>query len=179
MSRRIPFEMAEPGTDPTRIPNSVSRRSLRLGDYWIVLVVIGFLALGYMRFVRKPSPKATETARPVPTVLPTMTPTPGDGGASVGSGFFGGDVDNRAANFARGFFPIDNTPTPTPTPTPVSTATHTPEPEGDGAVVYGVWIGENAIDREQIICWCYPDGTINGPPECGEAVPMACGGGNE
>ncbi len=186
LRRGIPFELAEPGTDPTRIPNSVSRRSLRLGDYWIVLVVVGFLAFGYVRFVRKPTSPKAEIARPVPTAPPTLTSTPGIDGDSAGSGFFGGDNpgDNPAANFARGFFPIEESATPalTSTSTPISIPTSTPtatlDASSESVIVYGVFVGD-LLNRRQIICRCWPDGTVEGASECGEAIPAGCWGSSD
>jgi hypothetical protein len=166
-SRRMAFEMAEPGVDPTRIPNSGGGRrvGLRLGDAWLALVVCAFLAFGYVRFVRKPAAPEQETARPAPTATPAPEPT------VAGGGFFDG-----AANAASGFFPISGTPTPDPTATatPAPTATAAmPEPDG---IVYSVFVGENALDLQQINCICWPDGRIEGPEACAGTVPTACGG---
>jgi hypothetical protein len=66
--RRMAFEMAEPGVDPTRIPNSGRRRGgLSMSNAWLPLVVCAFLAFGYVRFVRKPATQEHEAARAAPT----------------------------------------------------------------------------------------------------------------
>jgi hypothetical protein len=157
-SRRMAFEMAEPGVDPTRIPNSGGGRrvGLRLGDAWLVLLVCAFLAFGYVRFVRKPAAPEQETARPAPTATPAPAP-------------------------AGGFFPITDahTPEPTATATPApTTPTATPTPTS-GGISYSVFVGENVLDLEQIDCICWPDGRIEGPETCAGTVPTACGGSGD
>lgn len=87
---RIPFEMAPPGTDPTKQRNRVMMRSgWRQALPWIA-IALAFAFLGYVllggrlpRIGKRPAqsaaeqptaaPTATETA--MPTLSPTETPT--------------------------------------------------------------------------------------------------------
>ena len=146
--RRLPFELAEPGTDPTRIPTSAGgRRRLNLGNYSLILVVVAFLGFGYFRFIYKPA----ERPRPTATAATPAT--------------------NEPNQFAQGFF-RSATATPAATATPTATATATTAPDG---VVYAVFVG-GLMEQTQITCTCYPGGAIDGPEECNANPPTACQG---
>ncbi len=89
---RIPFELAEPGTDPTRKAPPRPRRNLIRDNQWLLVGLMVFLAVGYVKFVRKPAPRAAADTRPT-VAAPTPTPALEDGGFFTGDG---GDT---------GFFP--------------------------------------------------------------------------
>ncbi len=157
LSKRLPFELAEPGTDPTQSAPPRPRRSLIRENQWLVIGLLVFLGVGYWKFVRKPAPRQAVAADPAPTVVASPTPAPG--------GFFDGDGGNT------GFFPTAQPP-PTATATLPATVTPlpTPTPVAEG-IEYGVF-----VDGEQVICSCLYTGDVIGPAVCHEYVPTACGG---
>ena len=124
--KRIPFELAPPGTDPTNQYNPLPKRKSNLKDAlpWVGGLIL-FAIVGYRTFIapnngqgeskaaQEASPPATATATapaPTPTLTHTATPT---------------------AYYI---------PTPTYTPTP------TPDPH---IMTFGVFSG-----KQQIACWC-------------------------
>ncbi len=83
LGKRLPFELAEPGTDPTRKAPPRPRQSLLRENQWLLIGLLVFLGVGYWKFVRKPAPRRAVAADPAPTVIASPTPAPG--------GFFDGD----------------------------------------------------------------------------------------
>jgi len=147
---RIPFELAEPGTDPTSRPNPHPRKSWKDAVPWMIALAI-FLLIGYRFFIRPEQRQKSASAsspRPRPTSIVTPVPTP------------------------QGFLSRHVTPYPTATatltPTVISVSTQTPTPTPQ-VYTYGVF-----VDGEQIICWCAGGGDV-GPTEiCGQFIPVAC-----
>ncbi len=163
LKRRIPFELAEPGTDPTRQRNSHPRPSWLQKNGLLVAGVLIFAIGGWWKFIRVPTPPAKSAAAPTAasTPAPATETTPSSGG------FFDG-----GSNSVSGFLPTSEPPPPplsTPaivvTPVLLDTATPvaTPTPQAD----YNVF-----VDGEAVLCWC--DGDVEQPPECGDAVPRVC-----
>jgi hypothetical protein len=156
---RLPFELAEPGTDPTTLPNPHPKKSWRDVLPWIAAGIV-FLFFGYVKFIKKPdssSSQARAETSPV-TVVETPAPTPT---RFTGQG---------------GFFP-DQTPTPTliatvtaTTPTPTLTPMPTPTPDGYVSVVYfGVF-----VDGEQVTCFCDATGIVGPLDVCVQFTPQLC-----
>lgn len=99
--KRLPFELAEPGTDPTSQARPRPRRNSLRDNRWLVIGLVVFLGFGYFKFVRKPDPRQAVTASPTPKVVASPTPAPSPGG------FFDGGGDT-------GFFPTPVTEAPPP-----------------------------------------------------------------
>jgi hypothetical protein len=157
---RIPFELAEPGADPTRQPNPHPRKDFRDVLPW-VFVGIALLAFGYLKFIRKPPPATEAKVQATATATPGATPngTPGFFAvAGTPSGFFSTPQPSAT--------PLVPTATPTPTAVvPTVTWTPTPRPGWE----YGVF-----VDGEQIVCWCTATGDVGPVDVCREHVPTRC-----
>lgn len=69
---RIPFTLAEPGTDPTRQPNPMVSRGGGLKDAlpWIGALAL-FLVGGYLLFIKPNMEEPQETAKATATAAPT------------------------------------------------------------------------------------------------------------
>lgn len=149
---RIPFEMADPGTDPTRRPNPHPKRSVWSNWPWFLAGAV-FLVFGYAKFIKPDEPKTARAIAPTATSTPVITPT-------FTSGLF--DQNNDSVT---GFLPTQQpiqTPTLFPSPIPP------PTPEG---FTYGVF-----LDGEQIICMCTLSGEIVGDDICNAYIPSMCEG---
>jgi hypothetical protein len=155
---RIPFELAEPGADPTRQPNPHPRKDFKDVLPW-VFAGIALLAFGYLKFIHK-SPTTEAKVQATATVAPAATPnTPGLFGISgTPSGFFSTPQPSVT--------PIVPTITPTLTvAVPTVAWTPTPRPGWE----YGVF-----VDGEQIVCWCTDAGDVGPVDVCREHVPTRC-----
>lgn len=142
---KLEFELAEPGTDPTRRPNphpSPGFLARFSGNAGLVLAVLAFLGLGYFKFVAPSKPKKEQAApTATPTVPPTATPEQGEQ-----AGFFSN------SNAQSGFLPTNPPPTATSSPTPTLAA----------VITYQIELDEQVID-----CWCKPaSGETGDAPQC-------------
>jgi hypothetical protein len=165
---KLEFELAEPGTDPTRRPNphpSPGFLARFSGNAGLVLAVLAFLVLGYFKFVAPSKPKkeqAQAAATASPTVPPTATPEPGEQ-----AGFFSN------SNAQSGFLPTNPPPTATPTLTPTLAATPTLKPQIE-EITYQVFTASGPVT-----CWCKPGtgeiGAFDGPADpCLDTLPSEC-----
>lgn len=162
--KQIPFELAEPGTDPTLQHNShPGPPGFFRANLWLVIIVV-FVASGYFVF-HKPHNTFGQAKAPPPAPTSTTIPDP-DGG----SGFFASNVGANVSGFLPKAEPL-STPVYPPTPTSAPTPPPTPTPLG---LAYGVF-----VDGEQVLCWCTPtlDGIVGGTA-CLEAAPSMCGVGD-
>lgn len=154
LRKRIPFELAEPGTDPTRQRNSHPRPTWLQKNGLLVVGLLAFAIGGWWFFIREPAPPAKSA--PVPTAVPTLAPE-----MTPSSGFFA-----SGSNSVSGFLPTSEQQ---PTPTTVVTwpllneppsVTITPAPD------YNVF-----VDDESILCWCNLD---DQPAQCYTFIPKIC-----
>jgi len=144
---RIPFTMAEPGTDPTRQPNPI-RHKRGLNDmvpYGIAIVA--FILAGWWFFIRPGD--GAKTAQAQPTAAPRATLT-------------------AAPTIA---LPTSTIP-PSPTPTPTHTPTPAPTPIPPNILTYAVY-----QNGEAIYCWCNTETLFWGDNViCQAYLPSDCGG---
>ena len=159
MIKRIPFEWAEPGVDPTQQHHPLPRRKGNLKDTlpWIAGLVL-VAAFGYQKFV---SPRI-ETQAAQEAAMPVATATAQPGLLS----------EKSTAP------PPTATATPMVTPTipPTATATATPAPTLPPAnlVTFGVF-----DNGQQLACWCNVDtGEVGGEDveKCSPHKPSLCKG---
>jgi hypothetical protein len=145
--KRIPFEMAPPGTDPTNQYNPLPKRRGNLKDAmpWIVGLML-FAFVGYRTFISpsggKDSKAAQETTPPATATATIPAPT------------------------------LTHTPTLSPTAFYIPTPTYTPTPTIPPILSFGVFVG-----TQQIACWCDLDtGEIGGDvlELCRQSPPMRC-----
>jgi hypothetical protein len=161
----IPFEFAEPGTDPTKERNRmISRNDSNLKDVipWVLLLA-AFIAGGYFLFL-KPENSKGKASRPVPTA--TSVPT---------EAISAGNSENSEQSVAS---VAQETPTEAPetlTPSPVP-PTATP--------LYSLIRYKIEVGGETIECWCNPsDGRTGDAVEClaksAFPPPVECRGGEQ
>lgn len=145
---RIPFTMAEPGTDPTRQPNPIRHKRGMSDMVPYGIAIAAFVLAGWWFFVRDDS--TGQSAQVQPTTAPTTA----------------------AATAA----PTIALPTPTlppsPTPTPPHTPTPSPTPLPPNVLTYAVYQGEEAV-----YCWCNTETLFWGDAIiCQAYLPIRCGG---
>jgi hypothetical protein len=127
---RIPFELAEPGTDPTRQKNPIPKRDIGDALPWIFGLIF-LLIVGYLQFGEQIGLRSSRSTDQTPTETPAVAPTaeitpPGD--VSRSESLSESETSSK---------PVEMTP-----PAPVITG------EGSRLVTYNV--GETC-------CWCYKD----------------------
>ena len=160
---RLPFELAEPGTDPTRQHNPYPKRRWTDALPWIAALLALFLLWGYRH-----SHGQTASAR-----RPRSTPTPVAAAVTVSPQ---SPMAMSVGGAGRGFFavtPFITPPTQTPWPTPTPVATSTPVPTSTptpvGMVRYAVF-----VNGQQVVCECVPGAVVSTESACQSAVPVEC-----
>lgn len=162
----IPFEFAEPGTDPTKQRNRMIGRSGRAGNLkdvvpWVLLLAV-FLAGGYWLFLKPENKGKASQSAPTATSAPTEA-------------ISAGNSENSEQSVASVAQETPTAPPETLTPSPVPP---TPTPLYS-LVRYKIEVGGDVVE-----CWCNPsDGRTGDAIEClatsAFPPPTECRGGEQ